>query len=130
MVDWVYKVCPICGVHYCLDKLFDNHRQEGAKADDGRPLSWHCPNGHALAYRESLADTLRRERDRLQQRLAERDDEIALQGRQIKKMEKRAAAGTCPCCQRTFSNMATHMRKEHPEFVADNVVKLKSAGAK
>ena len=65
MVDWVYKVCPICGVHYCLDKLFDDHRQKGATTDDGRPLSWHCPNGHSLVYRESLADTLRRERDRL-----------------------------------------------------------------
>lgn len=129
MTEWVAKTCPICGVNYCLERTFDQYREKGAKGDDGRPLDWHCPNGHSLVYRDSEADRLRRERDRLQQQLAQRDDEISTQGRRIKKLEKRAAAGTCPCCKRTFSNMATHMRKQHPEFVADNVVKLK-AGTK
>lgn len=79
-------------------------------------------------------DNLRRERDRLAQRVAQKDDEIKDKDREVAaqkgvvtKLKKRAAAGTCPCCQRSFSNMTTHIRKQHPEFVAENVVQLKSA---
>lgn len=50
----------------------------------------------------------------------------ALAEAQARRLKKRAAAGTCPCCKRSFSNMATHMRKQHPAYVADNVVKLRA----
>lgn len=131
MVEWVWKSCPICGVNYCLDKIFDDYRDGGATGDDGRPLHWYCPNGHRLVYRESEADKLRRERDRLRQQIAQRDDEIkALEARrraavgQVTQLRKRASAGTCPCCKRTFSNMATHMKRQHPDFVAEQGAKV------
>jgi hypothetical protein len=47
---------------------------------DGRRLdkeSFYCPNGHSMSYNDSEADKLRRERDRLKQQLAEKDDMIA-----------------------------------------------------
>jgi hypothetical protein len=44
--------------------------------------------------------------------------------RKVKKLTKRTAAGTCPCCQRTFSNMAEHMKHQHPQFVADTGAKV------
>jgi 4-hydroxy-3-methylbut-2-en-1-yl diphosphate synthase IspG/GcpE len=31
-------------------------------------------------------------------------------------LAKRAKAGVCPCCNRTFSNMAEHMKKQHADF--------------
>jgi hypothetical protein len=128
MTQWVHKECPICGVNYCLDKIYDDYRQDGAKKDDGSPLSWCCPNGHTLVYRENEADKLRRERDNLRQQLARVEDEkreaIAVKDREIKRIKKRSAAGTCPCCQRTFSNMATHMKHKHPDFVQETGAKV------
>jgi len=29
------------------------------------------------------------------------------------RLRKRAAAGTCPCCKRSFSNMAEHIKRRH-----------------
>lgn len=110
--------CGKCGVEFGVPSWFDRERRENG---DG----FFCPNGHERVYKDSEVDKLRRERDRLAQRIAERDDEIAKQQKKVKRLEKRAAAGTCPCCNRTFSNMSQHMKKQHPEFVADNVVKLK-----
>jgi hypothetical protein len=97
-------------------------------------ISFFCPYGHEAAFSEAEteADKLRRERDRLVQQMAQRDDVIAKQGRVIKftkeevanlkatatKAKKRTVAGTCPCCHRTFRQMALHMRNKHPEFKA------------
>lgn len=30
----------------------------------------------------------------------------------------RIAAGVCPCCNRTFQNLADHMRTLHADYVA------------
>jgi hypothetical protein len=65
------------------------------------------------------------------QQLAQHDDEIVAKEPEIKRIKKRAAAGTCPCCQRSFSNMATHMKRQHPDYVKEsgaNVVPIKAGG--
>jgi len=102
--------------------------------------TFYCPNGHSMAYSESEADRLRTERDRLAQRIAQRDDEIkdkqaeierqralneaawrrvsAAKG-QITKLKNRAAKGVCPCCNRHFTNLERHMHSQHPGFVAE-----------
>lgn len=131
MVEWVAKTCPICGVSYCLDKVFDEYRRDGAKEDNGSPKGWHCPNGHFLIYKESEATKLRRECNVLKQQTARLEDEKreALEKAKraeaaTKKLQKRTAAGTCPCCQRSFSNMAEHMKHQHPEFVSGTGAKV------
>jgi predicted RNA-binding Zn-ribbon protein involved in translation (DUF1610 family) len=116
--------CGNCGVvHAIPTSMYENCRREGGY--------WTCPNGHSRGWKDGAEKTeianLRRERDRLVQSAAQKDDEIAAQAKQMKRLKKRAAAGTCPCCSRSFSNMSTHMRKQHPEFVAENVVRLKVA---
>lgn len=35
----------------------------------------------------------------------------------VTKLKRRGAAGTCPCCKRTFKQLTAHMKKKHPEFV-------------
>lgn len=93
---------------------------------------FYCPNGHQQHFSaESTEEKLRRERDRLKQDIARAEDEAAqarkqaeLLTKQKRRLEKRAAAGTCPCCQRTFSNMSRHMKTKHPDFAAE-VVPLK-----
>ena len=98
----------------------------------------YCPLGHTVTWKETEETRLRRERDRLKQETARLEDERreAIESanretaradkaeRKAKKLTKRAAAGTCPCCQRTFANMATHMKRQHPDFVAETGAKI------
>jgi len=102
-------------------------------------LEFFCPNGHKQYYvqGETEEQKLRRERDNLKQQMArveqERDEANAIaekNQRALKRHKKRASAGTCPCCQRTFANMAAHMKQQHPTYVQEQgakVVPLKRA---
>jgi hypothetical protein len=121
----VVTSCGVCGVTYTVpEPKYDHMREDGGYAS--------CPNGHQWGWSEGRRqrDALRRERDLLAQQVAQRDDEIRAQREareaaerqaraakgEITKLKKRASAGTCPCCNRTFSNMAAHMKTKHPEF--------------
>lgn len=116
--------CPTCGVVYiCPKTMIEGQRTTGSG-------SHYCPNGHKLSYNESENDRLRRERDRLVQRqarleeaVASRDRELQAERKRAEKLAKRASAGTCPCCTRTFANMGRHMKMKHPDY---NVVLLKA----
>lgn len=98
-------------------------------------ISYSCAYGHAqyLCKGESDETKLRRERDRLTQRLAEKDDEIkrqrelregaerqlsAAKGR-VTRIKNRVSNGVCPCCNRTFENLQRHMHSKHPTFTAE-----------
>lgn len=122
--------CSQCAVVYFFpDKLCDTMANE--------KTSWKCPNGHSQMFTESPAEKLRLERDRLRQQAVRLEDErreaearAEKAERLLKRHKKRAAAGTCPCCKRTFKALAEHMKTQHPEFVAEagaNVVPLKRA---
>lgn len=91
-------------------------------------ISFWCAYGHEQHFAEGETDEqkLRRERDRLQQRLAEKDDTIATLQRQraaavgqVTKIKNRVGHGVCPCCNRTFENVARHMMTKHPTFTAE-----------
>lgn len=125
--EYSEKKCPVCGVHYSLDKLFDDYRRKAEKNDKDR--GWYCPNGHYLVYTESEADTQRRRAERAEQEKARLQDELRLSQEREKKLNRRAAAALCPCCKRSFSNVSRHIRHMHPDFVASNVVKLKGKTA-
>ena len=97
-----------------------------AKASE--KISFYCPYGHEQHYPkgETEEDKLRRERDLLYQRVAQRDDEIkSLEARrraavgQVTKIKNRVGHGVCPCCNRTFENLARHMSSKHPTFTAE-----------
>lgn len=36
----------------------------------------------------------------------------------VTRLSKRASAGTCPCCNRTFKQLAAHMATKHQTFTA------------
>jgi hypothetical protein len=98
-------------------------------------IHYYCAYGHSQHYvqGESEETKLRRERDRLVQRLAEKDDEIARQrglresaensARTLKghvtRIKNRVGHGVCPCCSRTFGNLARHMATQHPTWTAE-----------
>lgn len=92
---------------------------------------FYCPNGHRMRYasesdleraqREArvAADALARERARHDQTRADRDHQVrrvaAANGR-VTRIKNRVVAGVCPCCNRTFENLARHMASKHPKY--------------
>lgn len=121
-VEYDFKTCPVCGIHYALDHVVSQYKLHLPSSAKDR--NWYCPNGHSLVYTDSEADKWRREAERAKQENARLMDELAQAARREKAMKKRASAGTCPCCNRTFSRMAEHMKRKHPEFVAEQGAKV------
>src|SRR4249919_1353666 len=94
--------------------------------------SFYCPHGHPQCYTEGETEEtkLRRERDQLKQRIAYKDDCIRQAEARAEherrrangykghatKITKRAKAGVCPCCNRSFENLRRHMTTKHPPF--------------
>ena len=124
-VAYEWHACIDCGIAFVLPAdLVRMQRQQGG---------WHyCPNGHCQGWREdgSEFEQLRRERDRLKQNAAmmsdmlkEKQERLDEQTRKLNaqkgvntKLRRRAAAGVCPCCNRQFANLHSHMKTKHPDF--------------
>lgn len=119
----VFVQCCECNVEYAIpanlnDKALERRGQFGTHV--------YCPNGHYWFYiGETKAEKERRRAELAEQRIAQRDDEIrdleravSAQKGNVTKLKRRAAAGTCPCCQRTFMNVNAHLANKHPEFIA------------
>ena len=110
--------CGACGVWFCMSETaYTTKQREGG--------FFYCPNGHCRGWNEGTKkrDELRLERDRLKQRLSQRDDEIkaakksnsSLKG-QITRIKNRTKNGVCPCCNRHFENLQRHMQGQHPDW--------------
>lgn len=126
MTTFVAIRCWRCDVVYGMSDTL-----HASRTKDGE--TFFCPNGHQASYHETEAMKLRRERDRLTQRLAEKDDEIKRQREmregterrlsaakgQVTKIKNRVGNGVCPCCNRTFENLQRHMSSKHPTFTAE-----------
>ena len=119
MADLIAKNCPVCFVDYAIPQSMASKM----KRDGG---NWHCPNGHSLHYTETGIDRVRQHRDRLVQDNARLEQEAsaareraATAERAQKRMVTRAKAGVCPCCNRTFQQLARHMANKHPTFTAE-----------
>lgn len=119
----------------CKTKMYvPDALEEAAKCNRGSDgIQFYCAYGHGQHFiiGESKETKLRRERDQLKQEAARLEEEASLAlvraekaERATTRLKKRSSAGTCPCCARTFSNMAEHMKHQHPEFVADGGTKV------
>jgi len=113
--------CGTCGVWHAIpQQMYDTLKAEGG--------FWHCPNGHQRGW---PTGSIRAERDRLKQRVAQLEDEAKeeraariaadmMRAEAEKKLvasKRRALAGVCPCCSRTFQNVQRHMKTKHPNVV-------------
>lgn len=114
--------CCSCAVVYAMPEYL----QERAKRDGN---TFYCPNGHPQSYTKSENDRLREKLDE-QTRVATREAQRAANTeliaqtaeaettkikRKLKTIEKRVHAGVCPCCNRTFQNLARHMATKHKD---------------
>jgi hypothetical protein len=114
--------CCACGVPFAAPDYLIR-----ARRNDGQTL--YCPNGHHLSWRETELDRVRKKLDeqtrtatQMAERAAsaERAEQDALRSAQkankeLRRHQKRTAAGVCPCCNRTFQQLARHMKTKHPE---------------
>lgn len=123
-----FITCPSCGICYGVPEHWIGSKRETKD-------QFYCPNGHTASFRKSTADKLAEQLSAAKQRQARLEDEAREERERAnkaeaatKRLKKRAAAGNCPCCKRTFSNMSRHMQTKHPEFKAEavNVVPLRA----
>lgn len=118
------ETCCNCGVVFGIES---NHRQRLIETH----ASFYCPNGHSQHYTaKTEAEKLREELERTQQRESDQrrlkeqaraETEkvtrklISTKGH-ITRIKNRVANGVCPCCNRTFKQLAQHMKAKHPEY--------------
>lgn len=114
----------------CGHKIFLGSKHKQICIDEHR--AWYCTicGTRRVFTGELLADKLRRERDAAVQReetiRKQRDDakrSLAKEQRSKARLKKRVAAGVCPCCHRTVSQMARHMATKHPDYANTSTVK-------
>jgi hypothetical protein len=130
-------ICITCGCHFGVPVDFMNgKRQTGG--------NFCCPSGHSMTFggnendrlKKKLADEETRRAQAEAATLAEReranrnwrDGREAVQATERKlsaqkgvttRLKNRISKGVCPCCNRTFANLARHMAGQHPEFATE-----------
>ena len=114
-VEFHVEECCNCGVVFAMTIEFYRARQK--EKEEG---SFYCPNGHGQHYMGKSDEQRRKEAER--QRAAsdaalqaERDQRLAAE-RELKRSKQRAKGGACPCCNRTFVQLARHIKTQHPDF--------------
>lgn len=118
----VVETCCNCGVRFGIDQ---EHNAELLRTRK----FFFCPNGHEQYYAgesdksraERLARDLQAARDREATLRAQNQKHWRLQRAaegKARALKKRIGAGVCPCCTRSFENLARHMQTKHPAYGA------------
>lgn len=113
-----------CGIALALPQTLYEHAHQ-----DERDV--YCPLGHVFVFRDTWKKKYEAEREeRLGERRrhdatrsllrAEERSHASTRGH-LTRHRKRAQAGVCPCCNRTFQQLARHMANKHPDFVPEVV---------
>jgi hypothetical protein len=109
-VDFHVEECCNCGVAFAMtDQLYTERHKDKA--------TFYCPNGHGQHYvgktdKQLLVEAEERSRQAIQ---AERDQRLAAE-RELKRIQDRSKGGACPCCKRSFVQLARHMKTKHPDY--------------
>lgn len=116
-----------CGMRHAIPSELDDFQDR--QHDNGeRQTSIYCPLGHQhIRAGKGEAEKLRERLEGERRRLAATRDLLAHEERShaatrghLTRTKKRVAHGVCPCCSRTFQQLARHMKNKHPEYVAEN----------
>ncbi len=120
--------CFKCGVTFA----FPSNMMRTAR-DRGSELTFYCPNGHPQSFIVTEVEKLRRALERKEAELAQAKREVEFQ-RTLKdqaeratrtqkaantRLQRRIGVGVCPCCKRSFRQVADHIRTKHPEYLAE-----------
>lgn len=134
-IDWLTQAtvkltrvdCASCGLTFAVSEQFIQQRR-----DDH--VGFRCPNGHSNYYPDkSEAEILREQLAQtekinaaitadLQSTRAERDHhwiERKKTNTRLRHLKERVKHGVCPCCHRTFKQLARHMELKHPGYAKE-----------
>ena len=112
-----------CGMTYAIPRELYRHML-GKRNNNLRQPDVYCPLGHTwIISGESELDKELRNVARLERQLANRDEDLrserashaATKGA-LTKTQKRVRGGACPCCNRSFVQLARHIATKHPGF--------------
>ncbi len=119
-VDLAVINCGRCGGVYAILERVRRYNQEHGG-------HWNCPYCKvSWGYSETASgiERLRRqvEWESKRRQWAEQKAKTAEARRRAEKaaktrLKKRVAAGVCPCCNRTFKQLAAHIKRKHPEML-------------
>lgn len=109
--------CITCGVVIAMPTDMYDHRLKNQS-------NFYCPNGHSQHFvGETEEQRLRRRLEEKERSLAWEKERAASLDKQLRaaqtkarNLKKRIGAGVCPCCQRTFKQLAAHMAHKHPDY--------------
>ncbi len=115
--------CCSCGVSFGMTTAMERQRRQDH-------TGFYCPNGHGQHFTaKSDADLLQEERRRAKRLASLLDDEqqqhraterrLSATRGVVTRTKKRIAAGVCPCCNRTFQQLARHMAGQHPDYATE-----------
>jgi hypothetical protein len=133
----VTETCCRCGMLYAMTEEFQSARRADKEL-------FYCPSGHGQAYQGKTAEQKLREQLDEERRTRQRAEQNVEYQRQMRveaeerakhersrangykghatRITKRAKAGVCPCCNRTFQQLARHMQTQHPRFTPLEVI--------
>lgn len=115
-----------CGIHHAVPaSLLAERKRVGGQI--------FCPLGHSGVFKGTENDRLKQQLRDMETRLTHARDErdwerdrrasversLAATKGVLTKTRRRVAAGVCPCCHRTFQQLARHMAGQHPEYAAE-----------
>lgn len=110
--------CSECGIVFSVSESYVDYRRRDHR-------TFYCPNGHGQVFNaETEADKFKRMYENATARNSEIAHKLEVSKRsetkvkkELKSLKLRSAAGVCPCCNRTFSQLAQHMATKHHEFL-------------
>lgn len=113
-----------CGMPFSAPRdLYDEQTRQKARGQD--TTSIYCPIGHQVEYGpdqdyerlRQRAERAERAETRVKAQLDQTEASLRAQKGATTKLKNRIAKGVCPCCHRTFANVARHMQGQHPDFI-------------
>jgi uncharacterized Zn finger protein (UPF0148 family) len=99
--------CPACGKESCWRESADQKRIKELE----QKLKWETD--HAQRQIDL--------KEKAQANLSAAKASLSATKAVVTRMKGRVAAGVCPCCNRTFKQLASHMKHKHPQFVCEKI---------
>lgn len=122
----VVEHCCNCGTAFAMPSGLQAQRIKDHQ-------EFYCPAGHRQYYTgPTEAQKLKKELDYSKQELEYANRRAAsAEGRAkreqarangfkgaMRKVKRRVSNGVCPCCTRTFKDLAAHMNQKHPDYAS------------
>ena len=119
ITEFYIETCFSCGCEFAMTMDFYKNRQ---RMKD----TFYCPAGHSQHYTGKSDIQLRREAEARERAALDQLQAAEAETKRVKRELKqtqaeqnrqaqRSRGGVCPCCDRSFVQLARHMKTKHPE---------------